>query len=95
MNKKENKSTKSYLFLDHIFGAVFSLFHLSMAYLGGTLVIEHVIDIFSPNHVLTTEAPCIAAGLLVVVLGLIGSYGALHFMFVGTRLERFFPGYWS
>ena len=94
MDKKEDKSQR-HLFLDHIFGTVFTLLHLSLAYLGGNVVISHVINIFSPNHVLTTEAPYVACGLLVVVLGILGSYGALHFMFVGIDLERFFPGYWN
>lgn len=95
MNPKENKSAKKHLFFDHIFGAIFILLHLSLTYLGGMLVIQHFINVFLPNHVVSTEAPCIAGALLVVVLGLIGSYGALHFMFIGTRLEQFFPGYWS
>jgi hypothetical protein len=95
MNQKENKSAKKHLFLDHIFGAVFTSFHLFLGYLGGTLVIQHLINMFLPNHVITTEAPCVAGGLLVVVLGILGSYGALHYMFLQTKLKKFFPGYWN
>ncbi|WP_056985395.1 hypothetical protein [Lactobacillus amylovorus] len=95
MNQKENKSAKKHLFLDHIFGAVFTSLHLFLAYLGGTLVIQHLINMFLPNHVITTEAPCVAGGLLVVVLGIFGSYGALHYMFLQTKLKKFFPGYWN
>ena len=95
MNQKENKSAKKHLFLDHIFGAVFSWFFLFLAYLGGTLVIQHLINMFLPNHVITTDAPCVAGGLLVVVLGIFGSYSALHYMFLQTKLEKFFPGYWN
>ena len=96
MNKRKEKSTlKRHLYSTHIFGAVFALLHLSLAYLGGILTIKHIINMFLPNHMLTTEAPCVAAGLLVVVLGIFGSYGSLHYMFLGTRFAKVFPGYWN
>lgn len=95
MNTKRYKSVKTHLFCDHIFGAIFTLLHISLAYLGGNVVLNHVINVFSPNCVLTIEAPCIAGGILVVVLGIFGSYGALYFVFHGTKLERVFPGYWG
>lgn len=94
MDKKEDKSKRN-LVLDHVFGTAFTLLHLSLAYLGGTLIIQHFINMFLPNHVVSTEVPCVVGGLLVVILGIFGSYGALHNMFLGTKLERIFPGYWG
>lgn len=96
MTKKEDRSAvKKHLLLDHVFGTFFALLHLFLAYLGGTLVIHHFINMFLPNHLITAEIPCVAGGLLVVVLGIFGSYGALHYMFLETKLEKIFPGYWS
>lgn len=96
-NKKEEQTEltgkEQHYYFDHILGAIFTVLHLSLAYLGGVVVIRHFINMFTPNHVLTAEAPAVAGGLLVVALAIFGAYSALHYLFINTRLEKLFPGY--
>lgn len=98
-NKKEEQTESTgkeqHYYFDLILGAIFTVLHLSLAYLGGVVVIQHFINMFTPNHVLTTEAPAVVGGLLVVALAIFGAYGALHYLFINTRLEKLFPGYWK
>ena len=94
ISRKKRKELKHFR-RERVLGIVLTIPHLFFAFWGGMLAFRHFTFLFQPTHVATTECPLIAAGLLVVVLGIFGAYGALHFVFEKTRFEHFFPGYWN
>lgn len=92
---REKRKELKHFRRERVLGIVLTIPHLFFAFWGGMLAFRHFTFLFQPTHVATTECPLIAAGLLVVVLGIFGAYGALHFVFEKTRFEHFFPGYWN
>ncbi len=94
ISRKKRKELKHFR-RERVLGIVLTIPQLFFAFWGGMLAFRHFTFLFQPTHVATTECPLIAAGLLVVVLGIFGAYGALHFVFKKTRFEHFFPGYWN
>ncbi|MDB6253024.1 hypothetical protein [Lactobacillus amylovorus] len=94
ISRKKRKELKHFR-RERVLGIVLTIPHLFFAFWGGMFAFQHFTFLFQTTHVATTECPLIAAGLLVVVLGIFGAYGALHFVFEKTRFEHFFPGYWN
>ena len=92
---REKRKELKHFRRERVLGIVLTIPHLFFAFWGGMLAFRHFTFLFQPTHVATTECPLIAAGLLVVILGIFGAYGALHFVFEKTRFEHFFPGYWN
>ena len=92
---REKRKELKHFRRERVLGIVLTIPHLFFAFWGGMFAFQHFTFLFQTTHVATTECPLIAAGLLVVVLGIFGAYGALHFVFEKTRFEHFFPGYWN
>lgn len=95
IQKHDEALRKKHLYWQRFWGVIATILNLFFAFIGGKLFALHVGYLFLPTHVVSTECPYIVSGILLIVCGLLGAYGALYFVFQKTKLKDLFPGYWK
>lgn len=88
LNKKKSKHSN---ILKNIFLIFSAMSGFLFAFLFGAQSAYHFSMIFSPNCVASIEVSMFVADILLVLLGIFGSYLSLGLIFEGTKLEKLFP----